>query len=114
TNPVHRSAAYARANQLIDSIRGELSAAPWFHENWTKEVLDQLELSFDQACERWRTLYRAAVRQRELHHRIILDLSRPEHERSHSKRLRAQAESQIKILTEAEGMHGGDFYSYRY
>jgi hypothetical protein len=29
-------------------------------------------------------------------------------------RLRAQAESQIRLLTEAEGIYEGDFYSYRY
>ncbi len=86
----------------------------WFHEQWTKEVLDQLELTFDDACERWRSLYRAAVRQRELHHKIIRDHSRPGGRAHHSKRLRAQAESQIKLLTEAEGMYEGDFYSYRY
>jgi very-short-patch-repair endonuclease len=113
-NPVHRSQAHARANQLIDSIREDLKGAPWFHEQWTKEVLDQLELSFDRACERWRTLYRAAVRQQRLHNRIVLDHARPEAERTHSKRLRAQAETQIKLLTEAEGVYEGDFYSYRY
>jgi very-short-patch-repair endonuclease len=114
TNPVHRSAAHARANQLIDTIREELAAAPWFHESWTKEVLDQLELSFDHACARWRTLYRAAVRQQKLHNKIVLDHARPEGERAHSRRLRAQAETQIKLLTEAEGIYEGDFYSYRY
>jgi ATP-dependent helicase YprA (DUF1998 family)/very-short-patch-repair endonuclease len=113
-DPVHRSAAHARANQLIDSIREDLKGAPWFHEEWTKEVLDQLELSFDRACERWRTLYRAAVRQQKLHNKIVLDHARPESERTHSKRLRAQAETQIKLLTEAEGVFEGDFYSYRY
>lgn len=113
-NPVHRSSALARATRLIDSIRDELEAAPWFHGNWTREILDQIERSFNEACERWRSLYRAAVRQRELHHRIILDHARPESERNHSRRLRAQAESQIRLLTEAEGLYEGDFYSYRY
>ena len=77
-------------------------------------MLDQIERSFETACDRWRTLYRAAVRQRELHHRIIGDHSRPEIERNHSRRLRAQAESQIRLLTEAAGIYEGDFYSYRY
>ena len=38
----------------------------------------------------------------------------PEMERNHSRRLRAQAESQIRLLTEAAGVYEGDFYSYRY
>ena len=113
-NPVHRASALAKANQFISSIRKELSAAVWFHDNWTKEILDQIERAFDTSCDRWRSLYRAAVYQRELHHKIILDHSRPEAERNHSRRLRAQAESQIRLLTEAEGIYEGDFYSYRY
>ena len=40
--------------------------------------------------------------------------ARPDAERNHSRRLRAQAESQIRLLTEAEGIYEGDFYSYRY
>jgi superfamily II DNA/RNA helicase len=114
SSPSHRAAALAKANELVQSIHGILATAVWFHGNWTKEVLDQIELAFDAACNRWRELYRAAVRQRELHHKIIGDHSRPETERNHSRRLRGQAETQIRLLTEAEGIYEGDFYSYRY
>lgn len=113
-NAKHRASALAKAEVLIDSIRNELKSTHWFHEKWTREILDQIERSFDEACERWRSLYRSAVRQRELHHKIILDHGRPEGERNHSRRLRAQAESQIRLLTEAAGLYEGDFYSYRY
>ena len=113
-NPAHRAAALSKANQLVGSIGEELSTAAWFHGSWAKEILDQIERAFDTSCERWRSLYRAAVRQRELHHGIIGDHARPEFERNHSRRLRAQAESQIRLLTEAEGVYEGDFYSYRY
>lgn len=113
-DPGHRAAALRKANELINSIRDDLATSAWFHDNWTKEILDQIERAFDASCERWRSLYRAAVRQRELHHKIIGDPSRPETERHHSRRLRAQAESQIRLLTEAEGVYEGDFYSYRY
>ncbi len=113
-NPKHKAAALARTNQLIASIQHLLSGTTWFHQDWAKEVLDQIELSFDAACNRWREIYRAAIRQRELHHKIIGDHSRSEVERKHSRRLRAQAESQIRLLTEAESIYEGDFYSYRY
>ena len=113
-SPVHRVAARARAEAVIAEIRPELERTAWFHAGWVDEALDRIERSFDAACERWRSLYRAAIRQRELHHRIIGDHSRPEAERNHSARLRAQAESQIRLLTEAEGIYEGDFYSWRY
>ncbi|MBL8818725.1 MAG: DEAD/DEAH box helicase [Planctomyces sp.] len=113
-NPAHRARALEKANDLVATIADHLATAGWFHSNWTREVLEQIERSFDRACERWREMYRAAVRQRELHHKIILDHSRPEPERKHSSRLRSQAETQIRLLTEAEGIYEGDFYSYRY
>jgi len=113
-DPVPRAAALAKANALVAALQTELLSATWFHDRWVGEVLDKIERSFDSACDRWRSLYRSAVRQRELHHRIIGDHSRPEMERNHSRRLRAQAESQIRLLTEAEGVFEGDFYSYRY
>jgi superfamily II DNA helicase RecQ len=90
-SPAHRAAALAKANQLVASIRQELSTAGWFHENWTSEILDQIERAFDASCERWRSLYRSALRQREIHHKIIGDHARTEIERNHSRRLRAQA-----------------------
>lgn len=113
-DPYRREEARARAAPVIDEIRSELAQTTWFHEDWVGEVLGQIDINFDAACERWRNLYRAARRQRKLHHDIIGDHSRPEAERNHSRRLRAQAEAQIRLLTEAEGIYEGDFYSYRY
>ena len=113
-NPYRRADTRDRAAPVITEIRSELAQTTWFDDEWVDGVLGQVELSFDAACERWRNLYRAAVRQRTLHHEIIGDHSRPEAERNHSRRLRAQAEAQIRLLTEAEGVYEGDFYSYRY
>ena len=92
-NPVQRASALAKANVLVGDLRDHLTGVAWFHDKWVGEILDQIERSFDAACERWRSLYRSAVRQREMHHRIIGDHARPETERNHSRRLRAQAES---------------------
>ena len=107
-------AAQHRAELLVAAIAKHLDGANWFTESWIKESLDGIEQSFERACNRWRSLYRAALYQRELHHKIIGDPSRSSQERAHSKRLRAQAESQIKLLTEAAGAFEGDFYTYRY
>ena len=112
--PMHRAAARRRADAVIGEIRDELASTHWFYDDWVDDVLRQIELSFDSACNRWRSLYRAALQQRELHHSIILDLSRPPADRAHSTRLRGQAERQIKLLTESAGIFQGDFYSYRY
>lgn len=106
--------ARTRAQRLLESVGEELQQAPWFREDWLDDVLARLPQSFDQACERWRSLYRSAVYQRNHQHRVIGDHSRPATDRERAKRLRAEAEAQIKILTTAGGVYQGDFYSYRY
>jgi len=102
------------ARHLLERIGPELNNAPWYREDWLEDVLARVPQSFDEACERWRSLYRAAVQQRQLQNRIIGDHSRPQVDRDRAKRLRAQAESQISLLTNPQNAFEGDFYSYRY
>jgi hypothetical protein len=103
-----------RARHLLESIGPELRDAVWYREDWLDNVLTRLPQQFDEACNRWRSLYRAAVQQRQLQNRIIGDHSRSPLDRDRAKRLRAQAESQINLLTNPQNAFEGDFYSYRY
>ena len=114
TNPAHRAAALAKANQLDRQHSGRAVRRRHGFTTTGPERCSTRSNELRCACDRWRSLYRSAVRQRELHHKIIGDHARPDAERNHSRRLRAQAESQIRLLTEAEGIYEGDFYSYRY
>ncbi len=106
--------ALQRARRLLESIGPELQSVPWYREDWLDDVLARVPQSFNEACERWRSLYRAAVQQRQLQNRIIGDHSRLQSDRERAKRLRAQAESQIALLTNPQNAFQGDFYSYRY
>ena len=107
-----RLKALSTAKRLLASIG--LDGAPWYREEWVEEVLAQIPQSFNAACNRWRSLYRAAVQQRIVQNRIIGDHTRSASDRDRAKRLRAQAESQIQLLTHAKNAFEGDFYSYRY
>jgi very-short-patch-repair endonuclease len=78
------------------------------------EVLGQTANKFDQACERWRDLYRAAMKQRATQNRIIGDHTRSAADHAQARRLRQEAESQLELLTQAENVVQSDFYSYRY
>jgi hypothetical protein len=69
---------------------------------------------FEEACERWRTLFRAAREQFQLQSKVILDASRSAFEKDQARRLRSEAESQLKLLTETSELAQSDFYSYRY
>ncbi len=113
-DPHIRERALVRARRVLDSILPELATADWYSEGWLGEVLAQAVRHFDVACERWRTLYRAASRQRDLQHRIISDATRSQDDKNRAKRLRAEAEAQLDLLREAQNAIEADFYSYRY
>jgi ATP-dependent helicase YprA (DUF1998 family)/very-short-patch-repair endonuclease len=109
-----RERARGRAERVLQTISGELAGADWYSPNWLAGVLTRVELEFDRTCDRWRSLYRAAAGQRKLQHRIAGDASRPAEDRKRARRLRAEAEAQIDLLTQAQNAFEADFYSYRY
>ncbi len=108
-----RGRALVRARDVLQRIPG-IRSASWWRDDWVDDVLARLPQSFDRCCQRWRSLYRAAVQQRTIQNDIIGDHGRKESDRLTAKRLRAQAESQVSLLTDARNAMEGDFYSYRY
>lgn len=103
-----------RAALILDGCRDELQEADWYSDGWLDEVLEQVALRFDRACDRWRSLYRSALSQRENQHKIAGDPSRSAVDRALAKRLRAEAEQQMNLLTDVDRLLQSDFYSYRY
>lgn len=109
-----RTRAQLAADRVLQTISDELAKSNWYSERWLDDVFDHLLLRFDDACSRWRDLYRAAQRQREIQHRIISDASRSARDKNQARMLRDEAESQIRLLTESSSVVQSDFYSYRY
>ena len=108
-----RLSALQVAKEVLARVEG-IQEASWWREDWVEDVLQVLPQAFDHACDRWRSLYRSAVQQRLTQNGIIGDHSRPASDRQTATRLRAQAEAQIRLLTDARSAAEGDFYSYRY
>jgi ATP-dependent helicase YprA (DUF1998 family) len=114
-----RARARSRAARVLETLHEQLQGARWYSENWLDEELSHIAQRFDQACERWRGLYRAALAQRNTQDRIITDPSRNYEDKERAKRLRAEAESQLQLLTSSDqgnevDVEQSDFYSYRY
>ncbi|MGH2509971.1 MAG: helicase-related protein, partial [Ktedonobacteraceae bacterium] len=114
-----RRRAEVRANAIFKTLQQEISdsRAPWYAPNWLADVLQHVERSFENACERWRGLYRAAQAQRDTQNAIIRDASRTEEDKKLARRLRTEAESQLDLLTASntsERTEFSEFYSYRY
>ncbi len=113
-NQAAKDRTLERMQRIFDGLADELTQADWYHPNWLQQTLDRVGGAFDQACDRWRSLYRAASAQREHQHKIVNDHSRPAGDRSQAKRLRSEAEAQLEILTQSGNVYQSDFYSYRY
>ncbi len=109
-----RKRAFQRAKMILHTLEPELQQADWYNETWLEGALNQVPLQFNLACERWRSLYRAAKGQQKAQQKVIDDVSRSVADRNQARRLRSEAESQIDLLTDAESFSQSDFYSYRY
>lgn len=110
-----RVRANERARRLLSSIEGDLRTAPWWSPTWLDDVFQTVGRSLDAACDRWRSLYRAALAQYLLQSRVIADASRSPQDKNEAKKLRREAESQLELLTAASAAASqSDFYTYRY
>lgn len=109
-----RQRARTRAAAVLASMGEELERSDWFGSGWLDGVLEQVVREFDTAVDRWRDLYRAARMQQAAQNAVVLDVARAERERNEARRLRSEAEAQIKLLTGTDEGFQSDFYSYRY
>ncbi|HWQ36643.1 MAG TPA: DEAD/DEAH box helicase [Blastocatellia bacterium] len=109
-----RQRASLLAEKMLATIKPELQSCDWYNDGWLDEVLSQAALRFDRTCDRWRELYRAAMLQAEGQDRIIRDASRSPSDKDQARRIRSEAEAQLRLLTEVENVAQSDFYSYRY
>lgn len=109
-----RKKAFQRTKVILSEVDDELKKTDWYSDAWLEGVINQIPNRFNQACERWRGLYLAAKGQQTIQHKIVNDRGRPAADREQAKRLRAEAESQLDLLTEAKNLVQSDFYSYRY
>lgn len=109
-----KAKAKARLTNILGSLQDELQPAGWYSKDWLDRTLEQVEGEFDRACNRWRNLYRSALKQREVQNKVIGYAERSQRDKDQAKRLRAEAEAQMELLTASDHLFQSDFYSYRY
>jgi very-short-patch-repair endonuclease len=110
-----RDKAKARAVSVLATVESELKDSNWWGPTWLDDAFRTLGTHFEHACERWRSLYRAARAQADAQNKIILDASRSAKDKNEAKKLRREAEAQLDLLTATgAAIIQSDFYSYRY
>lgn len=106
--------AATQLSRILQPIEPELQQTDWYTPDWLEKKLALVVENFDRACDRWRSLYLAALKQQALQHEIIKDASRSPADKNLATRLRAEAEAQLRLLTDDHNVMQSDFYSYRY
>jgi superfamily II DNA/RNA helicase/very-short-patch-repair endonuclease len=106
--------ARAAANRVLCPLHGELRESDWWDDGWLDRTLSTSQQRIDEACERWRSLYRGALKQARVQNKIIQDATSSAEARSQATKLRYEAEAQLRLLTEVEKIAQSDFFSYRY
>ncbi|WP_291409558.1 DEAD/DEAH box helicase [Actinophytocola sp.] len=110
-----RDRAMRHAGFVLSGLADDLDGTSWWHPDWIERVVTDAELEFDRALERWRELFRSAVREQEKQNKIILDHSSSPKSRDEATRRRREAENQLRLLRlDDSEEYQTDFYSYRY
>ena len=110
-----RFRATARAKTLLAAMFPELSRAPWWKDTWIEDTVATAAARFDDACDRWRDLYKLARQEFQAMSAKSVDTSVPHTERDNAARRARDARIQLSLLqNEDSDDFQTDFYSYRY
>jgi superfamily II DNA or RNA helicase len=97
---------------LSDELRPEL--APWYTDEWLDSVVSAAFLNFDEAFQRWRSLFRATTRQMNEAHAIQMNHAIGEKERKEAQERYKEAQTQHDLLVAERPGFNSDFYTYRF
>ena len=83
---------------MLDQVAGELAETDWWSPRWLPNTPGALSARFDEACRRWRDLFRVAEGQQATENAVVLDRSRSVDDKARAKRPRAEAEAKMDLL----------------
>ncbi|WP_332760951.1 DEAD/DEAH box helicase [Pseudarthrobacter sp.] len=107
--------AKASASSLLSAIQDELKDTTWWTESWADTVVDNAMSSLDEACDRWRQLYRSALGEQDLAHKASQDHSLTSKQREDAVNRHREASQRLEILLNDSDSRGqSDFYTLRY
>ncbi len=119
TDPDLTRRAEVSAGRLLTVLRRTWAQGggdpAWYDDGWAADRVREAAQLFDAAFERWRELYRTAMKEYDEQHRLAVDTKASSRDRQSAERRRADARSQLTLLrNDAKETGAGDFYSYRY
>jgi superfamily II DNA/RNA helicase len=115
TDPAAAQRAVTRAKTVLAGMTTDLAKAPWWRDGWIDDAIVQAPRAFDDACRRWRDMYRLALQEFHTQSARSVDVSVPHKDRDAAARRARDARIQLTLLSnEDSDDFQTDFYSYRY
>jgi hypothetical protein len=103
-----------RARRILQFDLAALANAGWFSEAWLQGVIAEAPVNFNRAFNRWRELFRAAIRQL-TEAQIALRRARQRDDQEEARRREEEALRQLNLLRQiSTNREESDFYPYRY
>ncbi len=109
-----RESLRLQVKQILSADEALLKSSGWFSDKWLEDVIESTSDEFDRAFDRWRELYRAAIRQRD-QARLDEDSARTKEEQQRAVARQAEARRQLDLLLQRDvSNEESEFYPYRY
>lgn len=114
----YQSNYFENISSFLSTNMDDLKKQSWFSEEWIGQCIDRFPENLDKAFNRWRALFRNAIKQRLESQEIINDFRIKENhpEKKEARRVNANAQRQINLLTLQDDRNKGnsEFYVFRY
>ena len=108
--------AKERSQWLMENLKKHLTEgnAYWYRDAWPDSVIDGAGLRLGKAFDRWRSLFRATIKQMDRAHAILNKLGSNQKIIDAAKRRHDEANQQMKLLRSEQTAFHSDFHTYRY
>ncbi|MBI2502808.1 MAG: DEAD/DEAH box helicase [Candidatus Latescibacteria bacterium] len=103
-----------QVGRILAADEGVLANSGWYKEEWVGRVLDEAAGNFDRAFDRWRDLYRVAMRQLLEAQQELLRARRADEQALAASRQQEALRQRNLLLQINIGREESDFYPYRY
>ncbi|WP_025770820.1 DEAD/DEAH box helicase [Thioalkalivibrio sp. HK1] len=108
--------ALDRARRIVEGMKAhpESFSANWCTDSWIENAISSAYHRFDKSFKRWRSLYRATMKQMRFNQDILYNSASLDREIKDAKNRHDDALNQLNLLREKKSRVNSDFYTYRY
>lgn len=117
-NTINSPTARAQAASAITDVLAatpEVTAAPWWKPDWITDTVDRAPARFNEAADRWRTLYREALNDLDKANTVLKEIGASEPAKRAARARIVEARAALDLLRgQVDDIAQSDFYPYRY